>query len=81
MEEEKKCATKKTPRVSSGPKNKDIIDALTKIAEYHKAEGDKGRTLAYFKALTSIKQYDKEIKAGKDLEGLPRIGKAIIEKV
>ena len=43
---------------SAREKNKPIIDIIQKIADYYKAEGDKGRILAYSKAAASLRSYD-----------------------
>jgi hypothetical protein len=42
--------------------NDAIIDQIEKLAKYYEAEGDKGRTLGYRRALTFLRGYDKPIK-------------------
>ncbi|TNV77429.1 hypothetical protein FGO68_gene15942 [Halteria grandinella] len=61
--------------------NKAIIAQIEKLYNYYKTSGDKGRAFGYAKAVRSLKTYDKPIKTGEELDGVPGIGDGIIRKI
>ena len=78
MEEEKKV---KGSKLKKQAVNKDLIEMFEKVVEYYKAEGDRGRILAYTKGVAALKQHGREIKSGDDVKGLEHIGKGIRDKI
>jgi DNA polymerase lambda len=65
----------------SGCLKKSIIAEIEKLYNYYKTAGDKGRTIAYAKAIRVIKLHDKPIKTGEELDGIPGIGDGISRKI
>ena len=61
--------------------NKKIIDDLNILAKYYKKTGDKFRNLAYQKAATAIKGYDREITDISQVKGIKGVGPRIRDKV
>ena len=65
--------------------NQYIIDELQKLLKVYSNEGDKGRKIAYSRAITSLKSYNKPIKTNEDLDELGKtqrhIGPKLIDKM
>lgn len=58
---------------------------MQKLLKVYSNEGDKGRKIAYSRAITALKSYGKEIKNDDDLDELARnqkhIGPKLIDKM
>lgn len=61
--------------------NKDLIDQFTALQAYYRSENDKGRSIAYSKAVSSLRTVDKKITSVKDVKGVRGIGPKLIEKI
>jgi DNA polymerase beta len=61
--------------------NKDLIEQFNILKNYYKFKNDKGRTIAYGKAVASLKMVNDKITDVKMLKGVKNVGKKIIEKI
>uniref|UniRef100_A0A6C0ELQ2 DNA-directed DNA polymerase n=1 Tax=viral metagenome TaxID=1070528 RepID=A0A6C0ELQ2_9ZZZZ len=61
--------------------NKELIDQFRILQSYFRAEGDKGRTIAYGKAISALRLIDKEITNVSQLKGIRGIGPKVTAKV
>ena len=57
--------------------NSHITDELEKLKEIYENTNDKGRSIAYRKAVTFIKGLSKRIESEEDVKKLPHIGEKI----
>lgn len=58
-----------------------LIIKLEELYQYYEQIGDKFRTKAYAKAITTIQQLKTRIKSGRDAKKLPGIGTSIADKI
>ena len=54
-----------------------MIDELLKFMSIYESSGDKGRAIAYSKAISNIKRHNRPINRVEDLDGIPLVGKSI----
>ena len=58
-----------------------IMEELKKLQKIYEIEKDKGRVIAYTKAISVIKGLDFEIKDANDVNNIEGIGKKLIAKI
>lgn len=61
--------------------NKDLIDQFVALQNYYREQDDKGRTIAYTKAIAALRMVDKKIDSANQLKGIRGIGPKVLEKV
>lgn len=61
--------------------NKDLIDQFVALQNYYREQDDKGRTIAYGKAIAALRMVDRKITSPNQLKGIRGIGPKVLEKV
>jgi DNA polymerase beta len=61
--------------------NKDLVDQFTALQNYYRVQNDKGRTIAYGKAIAALRIIDTKITSTNQIKGIRGIGPKVIEKV
>jgi DNA polymerase beta len=61
--------------------NRDLIEQFTALQNYYRAENDKGRTIAYGKAIAALRMIDTKITNVNQVKGIRGIGPKVIAKV
>lgn len=61
--------------------NKDLIDQFVALQNYYREQDDKGRTIAYGKAIAVLRMVDRKITSPNQLKGTRGIGPKVLEKV
>ena len=70
------------PKTAKAGLNEDLILAFTELAQLEMAEGSNGFvTAAYQKVAKALKGYTKKVTSGKQVAGLPGVGKASVTKI
>lgn len=61
--------------------NKDLVDQFVALQNYYRTQDDKGRTIAYSKAVAALRLVDKKITNTNQLKSIRGIGPKVIEKI
>lgn len=61
--------------------NKDLIDEFVALQNYYRTQDDKGRTIAYGKAIAALRMIDVKITNVNQVKGIRGIGPKVIAKV
>ena len=61
--------------------NKNLIEQFSTLRKYFQEKGDKGRVIAYSKAIVALRSIDEPITSVKQLKGIRGIGPKVTEKV
>lgn len=61
--------------------NKKLIEQFSTLRKYFQEKGDKGRAIAYSKAIVALRSIDEPITSVKQLKGIRGIGPKVTEKV
>ena len=82
-----KPANKVTPKTIAKPasdskdKSAEIIGELKSLMSLYQSAGDRGRAMAYGKAISTIKNHKGPITSAEQIKGLPGIGDGIYRKI
>lgn len=61
--------------------NKNLIDEFVALQNYYRTQDDKGRTIAYGKAISALRMIDVKITNVNQIKGIRGIGPKVIDKV
>ena len=87
VEKATKPAKKVTPKVITKPasdtkdKSAEIVGELKSLMSLYQSAGDRGRVMAYGKAISTIKNHKGPITSAEQIKGLAGIGDGIYRKV